>query len=195
MKKNGFMPNSDNQLIETIWATLKEASLLKTRRFNPKMILQLGKRTPRQIIENGKISEELGCLDKAVVIGALMQQKGLQTWIVAEQAHFNGVRTLMHFCVQVTDGQNRFTIDPQPDKNLIIEGWPEKRAIESQARKKKTTIVYTKRFRKLLPKNAMNITAFQLSGIKNRSHYIRLSRPKLVQTVKLLFQNRRRSPK
>ncbi|AJF59716.1 MAG: hypothetical protein J4224_01005 [Candidatus Diapherotrites archaeon] len=162
-------------------------------------IVEAGNRTPKKILDSGKVFPALSCLDLAVAIGAVLRENGFKVYLVTERIHRDGLSIGLHFLVEVTDGKTRFSVDPRIMKTYFFSGWfgKERNGNVLDPSSTKSRVKFVKVHRAELPANAMTTKAFRLVGIKNKIHFLRLANIDLrgfskVMLIKKLFMSNRR---
>lgn len=140
----------------------------------------LGRRTPREIIESGAIDFSFGCLDKAAVIATLLRTNGLEVKLNAEIAYHEGKSYALHFSLQTTDNGKEITIDPHTLGTEVIDGWFEDLrpgTLSAISERGKSDVVLRKIQSTECPENSLDLTCFQLAKIDGQIHFFKLGKP------------------
>ena len=136
--------------------------------------INLGTRTPEQILQTKYTSLSFSCLDKAVVMGVLLDAIGLRAYIVTRRLLMkNGGSVGIHFTIEVTDGVSKLTIDPATKQTKIIRNW-QNDVINSSLSfpfKGTTKVKSTSIFRKEIHMKMKNKKALAIAGFKGRFDY------------------------
>lgn len=147
---------------------------------------KIGTKTPAEILSEGNITGGLHCLDKSAVIGALLKQQGFDAYLVGERIYHNGKALGMHFLLEVSHGEQKFTVNPSKLKTQVLDKWfGKERQGEYSFLGKKLSAKYKRIIRKALPPAAFSMPAFKLAGITNIGHYMLLA-----QTNPLAYRKR-----
>lgn len=136
--------------------------------------INLGTRTPEQILQTKYTSLSFSCLDKAVVMGVLLDAIGLRAYIVTRRLLMkNGGSIGIHFTIEVTDGVSKLTIDPATKQTKIIRNW-QNDVINSSLSfpfKGTTEVKSTGIFRKEIHMKMKSKKALAIAGFKGRFDY------------------------
>lgn len=136
--------------------------------------IDLGIRTPEQILQTKYMSLSFSCLDKAVVMGVLLDAMGYKTHILTRRLLIkNGGSIGIHFTIEVTDGVSKLTIDPATKQTKIINNW-QKEVINSSLSfpfKGTTEVISQKIFKKKIDKRMKHQSALNIAGFNGRLDY------------------------
>lgn len=146
---------------------------IKASRLTLPALLKLGTESPAEIFAAGKTTAVFGCLNRAALIGALLKQNDFGAFLVSERIYFKGKPVGIHFFVEATNGKSNFTVDPNTLNTGFFDGW-----IESQKSLYKPffgakNLTAKRIMRKEIPANAMQLSCFQIAGIKGRINYLK----------------------
>lgn len=167
------------------WVDLR----LEHEKITAKGVLEIGQKTPEKILERESVISSFGCLDKSATIAAVLKQCGFEVYLVSERVYRRGKAISVHFCVQATDGKNKFTVDPHTSKTFLYDKWftGGRKQRLSKPLKGTTETIYEEVGRKEIPVNAMKVATFGLAGIRNRQDYLRLARVNPVKFVQSII--------
>jgi|GEM_PF-6987536 len=151
-------------------------------------LLDLGNRTTNQILKSGKVLSSFGCLDKSTVIGSVLKQNGFEVHIIGEKVTRNSRPIGMHFSLECKKQDQKFTIDPHTTRTEVVSGW------RPDIREGKITrpfeggreVKFQRVLRSQIPADSLNLTAFQVAGLKGKRDYMRVSQTPLKRYLKLI---------
>ncbi|MFA5357834.1 MAG: hypothetical protein WC308_02830 [archaeon] len=153
-------------------------------------IFKIGHRTPREIFDSGKIISSFVCLEKTVAFATALKKNGFDAHVVVERGYAkNGKPIGLHFRLDASDGAYKFSVDPDTLRTNFHDGWPGKERSEHWTRivEGSREIYYKTIFRKRVPDNPQNMTAFDLVGLKNRRGFLRAANVSAGRYIKLTF--------
>lgn len=136
--------------------------------------INLGTRTPEQILQTKYTSLSFSCLDKAVVMGILLDAMDFRAYIVTRRLLMkNGGSIGIHFTIEVTNGVSELTIDPATKQTKIINNW-QKDIINSSLSfpfKGTTEVISQKILKKKIDKRMKHQSALNIAGFNGRLDY------------------------
>ena len=142
-------------------------------KISAKNLLRVG-RTPERILNSGRTVFAFGCLEKGALIGAILKAHGIDVHFVRERLVVGGEGIGIHFALEAQSGNEQVTIDVRQKKTTFEKGFRPNKFTNTLSYKFRgeSKVEVTREGRFAFPKNPMKIGAYQLAGLKGRTHYL-----------------------